>query len=261
MLHHPGKQGRLQDLSANTLCILHVHLHSITSVRAMMSVFLASFLCQVDFNLPQRFNMEYVDADGVRQRPIMIHRAVLGSLERFFGVLIENYAGEFPLWLAPVQLRLLPVTDNEVRCAFVCDFTRGWYLITAVIESMIHRAVLMVLLKPLLLRLLSSSSHCTSPPPSSIPFVSSPPSLLSSPSHLSASFLSASGGRPLRPWAPCRGRQRGASWQAHSLRGDAEGAGDGRRGGEGGAGRLPQRTYSQGRGTGGPPGGGGRKAH
>ncbi|MDF5732057.1 MAG: threonine--tRNA ligase [Rhizonema sp. PD38] len=67
---------------------------------------------QVDFNLPERFDMEYIAADGSRQRPIMIHRAIFGSLERFFGILIENYAGDFPLWLAPVQLRLLPVSDE-----------------------------------------------------------------------------------------------------------------------------------------------------
>ncbi|NJL63036.1 MAG: threonine--tRNA ligase [Methylacidiphilales bacterium] len=69
---------------------------------------------QVDFNLPERFDMEYVAADNNRKRPIMIHRAIFGSLERFFGILIENYAGDFPLWLAPVQVRLLPVTE-EVR--------------------------------------------------------------------------------------------------------------------------------------------------
>jgi threonyl-tRNA synthetase len=68
---------------------------------------------QVDFNLPERFEMEYVAADGSRQRPIMIHRAIFGSLERFFGILVENYAGDFPLWLAPVQVRLLPVSDDQ----------------------------------------------------------------------------------------------------------------------------------------------------
>jgi threonyl-tRNA synthetase len=57
--------------------------------------------------------MEYVAADGSRQRPIMIHRAIFGSLERFFGILIENYAGDFPLWLAPIQVRLLPVSDDQ----------------------------------------------------------------------------------------------------------------------------------------------------
>lgn len=66
---------------------------------------------QVDFNLPERFDLEYVDSDGSRQRPIMVHRAIFGSVERFFGVLVESYAGEFPVWLAPVQMRLLPVTD------------------------------------------------------------------------------------------------------------------------------------------------------
>jgi threonyl-tRNA synthetase len=69
---------------------------------------------QLDFNLPERFNLEYVAADGSRQRPIMIHRAIFGSLERFFGIMTENYAGDFPFWLAAEQIRLLPVTD-EVR--------------------------------------------------------------------------------------------------------------------------------------------------
>ncbi len=69
---------------------------------------------QLDFNLPERFALEYVAADGSRQRPIMIHRAIFGSLERFFGIMTENYAGDFPFWLAPEQIRLLPVTD-EVR--------------------------------------------------------------------------------------------------------------------------------------------------
>ena len=68
---------------------------------------------QVDFNLPERFDMSYVAADGSRQRPIMIHRAIFGSLERFFGIVVENYAGDFPLWLAPVQVRLLPVSDAQ----------------------------------------------------------------------------------------------------------------------------------------------------
>jgi threonyl-tRNA synthetase len=67
---------------------------------------------QVDPNLPQRFQMEYVAADGTRKRPVMLHRALLGSLERFFGILIEHYAGAFPLWLAPVQARILTVTGD-----------------------------------------------------------------------------------------------------------------------------------------------------
>ena len=66
---------------------------------------------QVDYNLPERFELEYVGEDGSRQRPIMIHRAPFGSLERLIGILIEEYAGDFPLWLAPVQVRLLPVRD------------------------------------------------------------------------------------------------------------------------------------------------------
>jgi len=72
---------------------------------------------QVDFNLPDRFDMEYVGADGNRHRPIMIHRALFGSLERFFGILTENYAGDFPLWLAPVQARLIVVDSSLIEYA------------------------------------------------------------------------------------------------------------------------------------------------
>ena len=66
---------------------------------------------QVDFQLPQRFELEYQASDGSRQRPVMIHRALFGSIERFFGVLTEHYAGAFPPWLAPVQVRAIPVAD------------------------------------------------------------------------------------------------------------------------------------------------------
>ena len=68
---------------------------------------------QLDFNLPERFELEYVAADGSRRRPIMIHRALLGSLERFFGILIEHYAGRFPFWLAPVQAVALALTERQ----------------------------------------------------------------------------------------------------------------------------------------------------
>ncbi|MCH8209673.1 MAG: threonine--tRNA ligase, partial [Nitrospinae bacterium] len=68
---------------------------------------------QVDFNLPQRFKMTYIGEDGKQHVPIMIHRALMGSLERFFGCLIEHYAGAFPLWLAPVQVILMPITDKQ----------------------------------------------------------------------------------------------------------------------------------------------------
>jgi threonyl-tRNA synthetase len=64
---------------------------------------------QFDFNLPERFSMVYVDADGQEKRPFMVHRALLGSLERFFGVLVEHYGGAFPSWLAPVQVVAIPV--------------------------------------------------------------------------------------------------------------------------------------------------------
>jgi threonyl-tRNA synthetase len=72
---------------------------------------------QLDFNLPERFGLSYTDADNAAQRPIMIHRAIFGSIERFFGILVENYAGAFPLWLAPVQVRLLPVNDAVAEYA------------------------------------------------------------------------------------------------------------------------------------------------
>ncbi len=69
---------------------------------------------QLDFNLPERFQLEYVAQDGSRQRPVMIHRAILGSVERFLGIMIEHYAGAFPLWLSPVQVAILPVADRHI---------------------------------------------------------------------------------------------------------------------------------------------------
>ena len=68
---------------------------------------------QVDFNLPERFDVKYIGEDGAAHQPIMIHRALLGSLERFFGCLIEHYAGAFPLWLAPVQAKVMTITDKQ----------------------------------------------------------------------------------------------------------------------------------------------------
>ena len=72
---------------------------------------------QFDFNLPDRFNMIYVGADGQEHRPYMVHRALLGSMERLFGALIEHYAGAFPLWLAPVQAKLIPIADRHIEYA------------------------------------------------------------------------------------------------------------------------------------------------
>jgi len=72
---------------------------------------------QVDFQFPQRFDLEYVASDNQRRRPFMIHRALFGSIERFFAILIEHYAGALPTWLAPVQARVLPVSDNHVPYA------------------------------------------------------------------------------------------------------------------------------------------------
>ena len=72
---------------------------------------------QLDFQLPQRFELEYIGADGEKHRPIMIHRVVFGSIERFIGILIEHFAGAFPTWLAPVQVRVLPISDKYMDYA------------------------------------------------------------------------------------------------------------------------------------------------
>jgi threonyl-tRNA synthetase len=73
---------------------------------------------QVDYNLPERFELEYVAEDNTRKRPVMIHRAPFGSMERFIGILIEHFGGAFPVWLSPVQAVLIPVADqhNEYAC-------------------------------------------------------------------------------------------------------------------------------------------------
>jgi len=72
---------------------------------------------QFDFNLPGRFGLEYVGEDGKKHQPLMVHRALYGSVERFFGILIEHYAGAFPLWLAPVQMVVMPITDRQIEYA------------------------------------------------------------------------------------------------------------------------------------------------
>jgi threonyl-tRNA synthetase len=72
---------------------------------------------QFDFNLPQRFNLEYVGEDGKKHQPVMVHRALYGSVERFFGILLEHYAGAFPVWLAPVQVVVMPIADRHLEYA------------------------------------------------------------------------------------------------------------------------------------------------
>ncbi|MDC9259400.1 threonine--tRNA ligase, partial [Clostridioides difficile] len=67
---------------------------------------------QLDFQLPQRFELEYVGSDNEKHRPIVIHRVIFGSIERFIGILIEHFAGKFPTWLAPVQVKVLPISDK-----------------------------------------------------------------------------------------------------------------------------------------------------
>jgi threonyl-tRNA synthetase len=82
---------------------------------------------QLDFNLPERFELEYVGSDGERHRPIMIHRALFGSIERFFGVLTEHYAGHFPPWLAPLQVVGVPIADDFAQYLedFASDLRRS----------------------------------------------------------------------------------------------------------------------------------------
>jgi threonyl-tRNA synthetase len=81
---------------------------------------------QFDFNLPERFQLEYVGADNARHRPVMLHRALFGSVERFFGVLLEHFAGAFPAWLAPIQVRVLPVSDgHEIYARRLVDRLRA----------------------------------------------------------------------------------------------------------------------------------------
>jgi threonyl-tRNA synthetase len=70
---------------------------------------------QFDFNLPERFKLEYVAEDGTRKQPLMVHRALYGSVERFFGVLIEHYAGAFPVWLSPVQVAIIPISERHAE--------------------------------------------------------------------------------------------------------------------------------------------------
>jgi len=72
---------------------------------------------QFDFTLPRRFGLEYIAEDGKAHQPLMVHRALFGSVERFFGILLEHYAGAFPVWLAPVQAIVLPITDRQVEYA------------------------------------------------------------------------------------------------------------------------------------------------
>ena len=72
---------------------------------------------QLDFQMPERFDLTYIGEDGEKHRPVMLHRVVFGSIERFIGILIEHYAGAFPTWLAPVQVKLLPIADNHKQYA------------------------------------------------------------------------------------------------------------------------------------------------
>ena len=92
---------------------------------------------QLDFNLPERFQLEYTGDDGAKHRPYMVHRALFGSIERFFGVLIEHYAGAFPLWLAPVQVTVLPITDriNDYASEVAAELRSAGFRVEANLKS------------------------------------------------------------------------------------------------------------------------------
>ncbi|CAN5413063.1 threonine--tRNA ligase [soil metagenome] len=92
---------------------------------------------QLDFNLPERFELEYTGDDNLKHRPFMIHRALFGSIERFFGVLIEHYAGAFPLWLAPVQVAVLPITDriNEYADSVASELRKSGFRVESNTKS------------------------------------------------------------------------------------------------------------------------------
>jgi threonyl-tRNA synthetase len=84
---------------------------------------------QLDFQMPERFDLTYVGADGKEHRPVMLHRTVLGSVERFLGILIENYAGAFPFWIAPVQVKLIPIAEeHESYARELAETFKGWGL-------------------------------------------------------------------------------------------------------------------------------------
>jgi len=92
---------------------------------------------QLDFNLPERFELEYTGEDNLKHRPFMIHRALFGSIERFFGVLIDHYAGAFPLWLAPVHVAVLPITDriNEYAESVTRELKAAGFRVEASLRS------------------------------------------------------------------------------------------------------------------------------
>ena len=80
---------------------------------------------QIDFNLPERFSMEYIDENGEKQRPVMIHRAIAGSIERLIGIMLEHYSGILPLCIAPIQAALIPISNqSEKQMEYVCSLTK-----------------------------------------------------------------------------------------------------------------------------------------
>ena len=86
-------------------------------IKDMLGRYWQCSTIQFDFNEPERFDMTYIGEDGKERRPYMVHRALMGSLERFFGVLVEHYSGAFPVWLAPVQVMIIPIADRHLEYA------------------------------------------------------------------------------------------------------------------------------------------------
>ena len=113
---------------------------------------------QLDSQLPERFELEYIGADGEKHRPIMIHRVVLGSIERFIGVITEHFAGAFPTWLAPEQVRVMPMTDRNIPCSqeVVKQLTEAGFRVTMddrnekigykIREAQVHKVPYMVVI-------------------------------------------------------------------------------------------------------------------
>ena len=95
---------------------------------------------QVDFNLPERFDISYVDANNEHARPVMLHRAILGSFERFIGILIEHYVGHFPFWLAPVQIAIIPITEAQYEYAKNVQESLKHYGFRTILDLKIGRA-------------------------------------------------------------------------------------------------------------------------
>lgn len=107
---------RVYGVAFSNKALLETHLHNLEEAKKIYHRKLGrTWQCgtiQLDFQLPQRFELEYMGNDGEKHRPILIHRFIFGSIERFMGILIEHFAGKFPTWLAPIQVKILPISNK-----------------------------------------------------------------------------------------------------------------------------------------------------